>query len=92
MPNMSTNSKFDASKYDPNFTQNVINAMGPKTSPRMREVMAVLFRHVHDFAREVDLTTDEWMAGVKFLNSVGQISNDIRNEGQRISDIIGLES
>jgi len=79
-------------KFDPNFTQNVIDGMGPKTTPRTRELMASLIRHVHDFARETELTVDEWMFGVHFLNSVGQISDSIRNEGQRISDVIGLES
>lgn len=81
-----------ASRFDPNFTQNVINAIGPKATPRTREVMSSLIRHVHDFAREVELTIDEWMMGVQFINSIGQISTPQRNEGQRISDVIGLES
>lgn len=79
-------------KYDPDFTQSVIDLTGPQTSPRMRQLMSGLIRHVHDFARENDLTMDEWMAGVRFMNAVGQISDDKRNEGQRISDVIGLES
>jgi hypothetical protein len=54
-------------KHDPNFTNNVISAMGPKTSPRMREVMAGLIRHLHDFARETNLTVSEWMAGVEMV-------------------------
>jgi len=29
----SNGEKSGASRFDPNFTQNVINAMGPKTSP-----------------------------------------------------------
>lgn len=49
-------------------------------------------KHIHDFARETELSIDEWMLGVKFINSIGQISTPIRNEGQRISDVIGLES
>jgi hypothetical protein len=79
-------------KFDPSFTENVIKAIGPRTSPRNRQVLSALIRHVHEFAREVELTTDEWMAGVKFLNTVGQISDSKRNEGQRISDVLGLES
>lgn len=78
--------------FDPNFTQHVIDAIGPNTTPRTREVMSALIRHLHDFTREVELTIDEWMMGVNFINSVGQISDSKRNEGQRISDIIGLES
>jgi len=80
------------SRFDPNFTQQVIDAIGPKTPARTREIMSALIRHVHNFAREVELSTDEWMAGVLFMNAVGQISDAKRNEGQRISDVIGLES
>lgn len=54
-------------KHDPNFTNNVISAMGPKASPRMREVMTGLIRHLHDFARETNLTVSEWMAGVEMV-------------------------
>lgn len=81
-----------AGGYDPNLTPMVVNAMGPNTPPRARQVLGALIRHVHDFAREIDLTWDEWFLGVKFLNSIGQASNSIRNEGQRISDILGVES
>ncbi|KAE8442327.1 hypothetical protein EG329_003460 [Mollisiaceae sp. DMI_Dod_QoI] len=81
-----------AGRFDPNFTKHVIDTIGPNCTPRNREVLGALMRHVHDFAREVELTIDEWMMGVTFLNSVGQASTPIRNEGHRISDVIGLES
>lgn len=82
----------NTARFDPNFTQNVINAMGPKTSPRMRKVMSSLIQHVHDFARENELTVDEWMQGVQLLNWAGKMSDDKRNEGQLVCDVIGLES
>ncbi|KXT15310.1 hypothetical protein AC579_2819 [Pseudocercospora musae] len=74
------------------WTENIINSMGPKTDDRLREVMSSLIRHVHDFAREVDLTLDEWMAGVQLINWAGQMSTNKRNEGQLLCDVIGLES
>lgn len=79
-------------RFDPNFTQSVINATGPKASPRIRNVMASLIQHVHNFARENEITVDEWMAGVKMINEAGRMSTDKRNEGQLLCDIIGLES
>ncbi|KAF2868058.1 Intradiol ring-cleavage dioxygenase [Massariosphaeria phaeospora] len=79
-------------RFDPDFTNAVINAMGPKTDPRLRVVMSSLIRHLHDFTREVELTVDEWMAGVKFVNLVGQTSTATRNEAHRMSDVLGLES
>jgi protocatechuate 3,4-dioxygenase beta subunit len=81
-----------ASKYDPNFTNVVLAATGPKANPRTKFVLHSLIKHVHDFTRETELTIDEWMAGVLFMNAVGQISDAKRNEGQRISDVIGLEA
>ncbi|KAI0477191.1 Intradiol ring-cleavage dioxygenase [Xylariaceae sp. FL0804] len=41
-----------ASRFDPTFTQHVIDAMGPKTSPRNRVVLGALLRYLHDFSRE----------------------------------------
>lgn len=81
-------------QYDLNstFTDSVINASGPKTNPRLHQLMASLIRHIHDFARENDLTVEEWMKGVEMINWAGQMSNDRRNEGQLLCDVIGLES
>jgi catechol 1,2-dioxygenase len=79
-------------RFDPKFTENVINATGPNTTPRMRKVMASLIQHVHDFARDNELTVDEWMQGVQLLNWAGKMSDDKRNEGQLVCDVIGLES
>ncbi|KAL0941530.1 catechol dioxygenase [Colletotrichum truncatum] len=74
------------------FTKHVIASMGEDTNPRLRQILASFIQHIHDFAREVDLTTDEWMAGVQMINWAGQMSNDRRNEGQLLCDVIGLES
>lgn len=50
------------------YTEQVIKSIGPKTDARLKEVMISLIRHVHDFAREVDLTFDEWMAGLEMVS------------------------
>lgn len=88
----SPNGVATTSRFDPEFTQKVIEATGPKATPRTRKVMASLIRHVHDFARENELTVDEWMAGVEMMNRAGRMSDDKRNEGQLLCDVIGLES
>ena len=59
-------------KFDPNFTDHVIGLMQPETAPRHREIFASLIRHMHDFCREVELTQDEWIIGVNYINSIGQ--------------------
>lgn len=57
-------------KFNPNFTDAVINATGPKASPRVRQLTAGLIRHLHDFARENELTVDEWMVGVELVCAI----------------------
>ena len=74
------------------FTDTVINAMGPNTSPRVREVMTALIRHMHDFAREVNLTTEEYLAACDFMVRAGHMSDDKRNEVVLLTDVFGLES
>src|SRR5690349_10546734 len=74
------------------FTDTVVAAIGPKASPRIREVMTSLIRHMHDFAREVKLTTPEYLAACDFVVRIGQISDDKRNEAILASDVFGLES
>ena len=55
-------------QYDPTFTDKVIAATGPNANRRVAEVMPSLVRHLHAFAREVDLTVAEWMAAVEFVS------------------------
>jgi len=62
-----------------NITENaiVINSQGP--DERLKYVMSRLVTHLHDFAREVRLSTKEWMAALDFLVKVGQISSEVRH-------------
>ena len=82
----------NGTKFDPDFTRHVIENIGPNTPDRARFVMSLLIKHLHDFVRESELTPEEWMTGVQFINSIGQISTSKRNEGQRICDVLGIES
>ncbi|RYP11662.1 hypothetical protein DL765_007652 [Monosporascus sp. GIB2] len=79
-------------KYDPRFTDRVIAATGPGAHPRLAQIMPSLVRHLHDFAREVDLTVDEWAAGVELINEAGRMSDSKRNETALLCDVLGLES
>lgn len=70
----------------------VLKAMAGADSPRLREVMESLIRHLHDFARDVALTEDELDLGVDFVNRVGQATNDAHNEGILLADVLGLST
>lgn len=85
---MAQNGKIE---YDSEFTNSVIASIGKDTDPRLKEIVTSLIRHSHDFLRDVNLTTDEFMTGLKYMNWAGQMSDDRRNEGLLLTDVLGLE-
>jgi hydroxyquinol 1,2-dioxygenase len=60
------------------------------TDQRFRQVFVCLVQHLHDFAREVRLTGDEWFTAMDFLERTGKISTPTRQEFVLLSDILGL--
>ena len=72
------------------ITDAAIAQMGKTPDPRLREIMEAAIRHVHDFAREVNLKPDEWLAGIGFLTAVGQMCTPYRQEFILLSDVLGL--
>jgi protocatechuate 3,4-dioxygenase beta subunit len=74
------------------ITDAVIERMSTTPDPRLREIMASLVRHLHDFAREVNLTPEEWIGGIGFLTRVGHITTDVRQEFVLLSDTLGLST
>jgi hydroxyquinol 1,2-dioxygenase len=60
--------------------------------PRLKEIMTSLVKHLHNFAREVRLTEDEWFDGIRFLTDVGHITDDKRQEFILLSDTLGLST
>ncbi|KAK4145406.1 Intradiol ring-cleavage dioxygenase [Dichotomopilus funicola] len=73
-----------------NITPNTIRINSQSPNARLTYLMARLVTHLHDFARETRLSTDEWMAAIEFLIGCGQISSDVRNEFILLSDVLGL--
>lgn len=68
-----------------------VNArMGDQAKPRLREVMSALVRHLHAFAKEVELTQGEWEIAIDFLTRTGQICSAERQEFILLSDVLGL--
>lgn len=73
-------------------TDDVLAQMATTTDPRLRQVMASLVRHLHDFARDVKLTPDEWLTAIGFLTRVGQTCTPARQEFILLSDVLGLSA
>ncbi|GAA6036593.1 hypothetical protein JCM8097_001242 [Rhodosporidiobolus ruineniae] len=72
------------------ITKNVHAINSLCTNPRQKFLFEKLVSHIHDFAREVSLTSEEWMTAIQFLTATGKICSDLRQEFILLSDIVGL--
>jgi len=78
-------------QYDTqSLTQAVIDRLGDCKDPRFKQVMTSLVQHLHNFARDVDLKPQEWIAAIEFLTKTGQACNEKRQEFILLSDTLGL--
>jgi hydroxyquinol 1,2-dioxygenase len=74
------------------ITDAVLEQMSTTADPRLKEIMACLVKHLHAFAREADLTPEEWLKGIGFLTAVGQTCTEFRQEFILLSDTLGLSA
>ncbi|MBT6366754.1 MAG: hydroxyquinol 1,2-dioxygenase [Bacteroidetes bacterium] len=75
-----------------NITDAFKGYMADYMPPRTREIMGALVQHLHDFARETNLTHDEWRQGIEFLEGCAAIETEDRHEFVLVSDVLGLSS
>ncbi len=71
-----------------NITDVFNGYMADDMEPRTREIMTSLVRHLHDFARETNLTHDEWRKGIAFLEGCAAMETDDRHEFVLVSDLL----
>ncbi|WP_299303881.1 dioxygenase [uncultured Litoreibacter sp.] len=74
------------------ITQAFLDYCGEETDPRTLFLLTKMVEHAHAFAKETQLTHEEWMRGLKFLFDAGQISDNERNEFVLLSDVTGMSS
>lgn len=70
--------------------ENVSARMGAEIDPRLRQIMTSLVKHLHAFAKDVELTQQEWEGAIDFLTRTGQICTNERQEFVLLSDTLGL--
>jgi protocatechuate 3,4-dioxygenase beta subunit len=75
-----------------NITQAVLDQMATTPNPRMKEIMASAVKHLHAFAKDVNLTPAEWIKGIAFMTAVGKICTPARQEFILLSDTLGLSA
>ena len=52
-------------------TEEALASLQATADPRLRELLAGLVGHLHDFARETRLTQEEWEKAIAFLTATG---------------------
>lgn len=68
----------------------VLASYDASPNSRLAEITKSLVSHLHAFAEEVQLTRDEWFAGIVALTRTGQMCDDERQEFILMSDTLGL--
>jgi catechol 1,2-dioxygenase len=73
-------------------TTAVLDELKRAPNPRFKEVMGALVRHLHDFAREVKLTEEEFHQACAYVNAIGQKTTKTHNEAVLMAGSLGLSS
>jgi protocatechuate 3,4-dioxygenase beta subunit len=79
-------------KNQEDVTPVVVHAYKNIDDARLREVVTSLIKHLHDFARDVHLTEEEFQAGTQIIAKMGQMSNATHNEVVLMSGSLGFSA
>ena len=79
-------------KTQEDVTPVVVDAYKNIDDARLREIVASLIKHLHDFARDVHLTEEEFQAGTQIIAKMGQMSNATHNEVVLMSGSLGFSA
>ncbi len=74
------------------ITEAVTESFRTEEGSRFKFLLETFIGHLHDYAREVNMTHDEWMGMLMFLYDCGQISTPERHEFILLSDVVGLSA
>lgn len=74
------------------LTEDVVASAAACDDARLRFVFESLVRHLHAFVKEVELTPEEWLEGVRFLTATGHKCDEYRQEFMMLSDTLGVTS
>ena len=58
--------------------------------PRIKEVMEVIVRKLHEAVKEIEPSEEEWLEAIMFLTRTGQTCDDYRQEFILLSDVLGV--
>ncbi len=73
-------------------TKAVLRELERAPNPRFREVMSAFVRHLHDFAREVRLTEEEFQSAIGYVVALGKHTNENHNEAVLMAGTLGFSA
>lgn len=75
-----------------NITDAAAASFAGLPSERQQQLVQGLVTALHRYARDVQLTHDEWRGALGFLHRCAAITDDSRSEFSLLSDVLGLSS
>jgi hydroxyquinol 1,2-dioxygenase len=79
-------------KDQQDVTKAVLAELERAPNARFKEIMSAFVRHLHDFAREVKLTEEEFQAATACIVAIGKHSNETHNEAVLMSGSLGFST
>ena len=73
-------------------TTAVLGELERAKNPRLRQIMSAFIRHLHDFAREVKLTEEEFQAAIGYIVALGKHTSETHNEAVLMSGSLGFST
>jgi hydroxyquinol 1,2-dioxygenase len=70
----------------------VLSELEKTKNPRLRQIMSAFIRHLHDFAREVKLTEEEFQAAIGYIVALGKHTSETHNEAVLMSGSLGFST
>jgi hydroxyquinol 1,2-dioxygenase len=73
-----------------NSTEVVTSRNANAQDERLKEVMEVITRKLHEAVKEIEPTQEEWLKAILFLTETGHMCNEWRQEFILLSDVLGV--
>ena len=73
-------------------TEAVLSELQRAQDPRFIEIVSAAVRHLHDFAREVKLTEDEFRQACAFIAALGKKTTETHNEVVLLAGSLGFST
>jgi hydroxyquinol 1,2-dioxygenase len=73
-------------------TEAVLSELTRAKNPRLREIMSAAVRHLHEFAREVKLTEEEFHQACAYIAALGKHTTETHNEVVLMAGSLGFST